>query len=49
MPNSSPPTLIEDPTVINFQRKFIPLCLFHTLRQLETLDYLDGFAFNLRF
>ena len=24
MPKSSPPMLIEDPTVINFQRKFIP-------------------------
>ena len=41
--------LIEDPTVIKFQQKFPPLRLFHTLRQLETLDHLDGFAFNLRF
>ena len=34
----SPPTLISDPTIINFHGKFAPLRLFHTLRLLETLE-----------
>ena len=38
---SLPPTLIEDPMVLNFQWKFVPLRLVHTLWQLETLEYPD--------
>ena len=33
-----PPTLIWDPTAINFHEKFHPLCLLGTLRQLGTLE-----------
>ena len=33
------PTLIWDPTVIDFEWKFTPLHLFHTLQQFERLEY----------
>ena len=36
---NSTPTLIWDPTLIDFESKFTPLRLFHTLRQFERLEY----------